>query len=324
MDGLDGLAPGCMFLLEPIGMFSKKEKMTSDTRAQLRFWAHHQLARSDINNQGILSHEQFGEIDWPSVYRTLHNLPRLFQIWVAKHVHNISGRMRFLSHQDGRSKLCPSCQRYKETCQHMAQCPDSGRTLAFDQSTTNVAMWLQCINTHPDIQQLLLQYLRGHGSISCLDCANDLNLPLIMQELVTSQDIIRWDNFMMEMVSRWLLEVQSAHLLSCHSSHPALSWISGLFTQLLQVKHSQWIYRCMLVHDWITSTLISAHKDELLKEINHQQELGSEGLAEEDKFLLECNLGKLITTNGEQQEYWLLAIQASQEACRLRASAHRP
>jgi hypothetical protein len=51
-----------------------------------------------------------------------------------------------------------------------------------------------------------------------------------------------------------------------------------------------------------------AHKDQLPKEINHQLELGSEGLAEEDKFLLECNFDKLITTNGEQQEYWLLAI----------------
>jgi hypothetical protein len=145
-----------------------------------------------------------------------------------------------------------------------------------------------------------------------------------MQELATSQDIIRWDNLVMGMVSRWLLEVQNAHLLSCHSLCPASSWISRLITQLLQVTHSQWIYRCVLVHDRITGTLILAHKDELLKESNHQLELGSEDLAEEDKFLLECNFDKLITTNGEQQEYWLLAIQTAWEVCRLRASADGP
>jgi len=68
---------------------------------------------------------------------------------------------------------------------------------------------------------------------------------------------------------------------------------------------------------------VTAHKEELMKEIEHQLDfLGEEGLAEEDKFLLECNFDKLATTNGEQQqEYWILAIQAAREACRLRATA---
>jgi hypothetical protein len=35
---------------------------------------------------------------------------------------------------------------------------------------------------------------------------------------------------------------------------------------------------------------------------------------EDDKFLLECNLLDIVSTNGEEQEYWLLAIQAAQEA----------
>jgi len=74
-----------------------------------------------------------------------------------------------------------------------------------------------------------------------------------------------------------------------------------------------------LVHDQATGTLISAHKEELLKEIEHQLGLGDEGLTEEDRFLLECNFDELATTNAEQQEYWILAIQAAREVCRLRA-----
>jgi hypothetical protein len=59
--------------------------------------------------------------------------------------------------------------------------------------------------------------------------------------------------------------------------------------------------------------LISAHKDKLLKEIEHQLTLGTEGLAEEDRFLLECSFEEIVSTNGEQQEYWLLAIRAARE-----------
>ena len=91
--------------------------------------------------------------------------------------------------------------------------------------------------------------------------------------MTSSQDIIGWDPFIMRMVSTRLLQIQSTYLLQCHSLRPALSWISELIAQLLQVMHSQWIYRCILVHDWTIGTLILAHKDDLLKEINHQLSL---------------------------------------------------
>ncbi len=52
-------------------------------------------------------------------------------------------------------------------------------------------------------------------------------------------------------------------------------------------------------------------------EIERQQELGTEGLLEEDCYLAECNLGDLKTTSGIKETYWLLAIQATREARRL-------
>ena len=126
---------------------------------------------------------------------------------------------------------------------------------------------------------------------------------------------------MMGMLSTQMAAVQSAYLLQHQSTRPVLTWLLGLIMQLLQVTHCQWIYRCVVVHDRSTGTLVTAHKEELMKEIEHQLDLGEEGLAEEDTFLLECNFDKLATTNGEQQEYWILAIQAAREACRLRATA---
>jgi hypothetical protein len=125
---------------------------------------------------------------------------------------------------------------------------------------------------------------------------------------------------MMGMLSTQMAVVQSAYLMQHQATRPVSTWISGLITQLLQVTHFQWIYRCVVVHDRSTGTLVTAHKEEMMKEIEHQLELGGEGLAEEDKFLLECNFDELATTNGEQQEYWILAIQAAREACRLRAN----
>ncbi len=191
--------------------------MTSETGDQLRFWAHLQLARIFYAKQGIMTHGQFDEIDWRSVHRTLHDLPRLFQVWAAKHVHNIVGTTKFLSYQDSQCKLCPSCQKCKETCHHVARCPEKGRAMAFDQSTHKVKRWLDSNNTHPDLRQLLLQYLRKRGTVTCIECSTNLDLPPIMQDLAESQDIIGWDNFAMGMVPKKLLQIQSAHPSQCNS-----------------------------------------------------------------------------------------------------------
>ncbi len=149
---------------------------------------------------------------------------------------------------------------------------------------------------------------------SYVQCSTALNLPQIIHKFAESQDVIGWDNFVMGMVSLKLLWIQSTYLHNSNSSSGAMRWISGLITQLLQLTHTQWIYQCNLVHNRTTGTLISTHKKELLKEIELQLSLGPEGLEEEDRFLLECNFDNLTMTTGDQQEYWLLAIQAAREA----------
>jgi len=125
------------------------------------------------------------------------------------------------------------------------------------------------------------------------------------------------------MVSRHLIELQRNYLGCIGSRRCAKKWIRGLVTQLLQATHSQWIYRNVVVHDNTTGTLITEHKLELLKEIDRQKELGAEGLLEEDKYLLEINHDELVRSNGEREEYWLLAIHAARKACLLSRQANQ-
>jgi hypothetical protein len=180
MDGAEGSASSRMFPLEPIGIFVGGEKITSETGGQIRFWAHHQLAREYYRDQNILSPLQFDLVDWQSVHRTLHDLPRLFQVWAAKHVLGIAGTMKFLEHQDNRSPMCPSCNCCVELCAHVGRCPEEGRTLAFEQSAQMMEHWLERNKTHPDLQSLLLRYLRGRGAITCHEYAKTLDLPHII------------------------------------------------------------------------------------------------------------------------------------------------
>ena len=73
------------------------------------------------------------------------------------------------------------------------------------------------------------------------------------------------------------------------------------------------------MHDIVLGVEATLRKEDLLNEIEKQQELGTEGLAEADKYLMESNLDDLETTSGEKQEYWLLAIRAARMATTLPA-----
>jgi hypothetical protein len=84
-----------LFPLESVGVFVGTQKMTSDTGNNIRFWAQRQLAKKYYGHQKILTPTQFNCIDWVSVHRTLHTLPRLFQIWAAKQVLRVTGMMKF-------------------------------------------------------------------------------------------------------------------------------------------------------------------------------------------------------------------------------------
>jgi hypothetical protein len=118
-DALNVTTPCRLFPLELIGIFVGEQKMTSETGAHVRFWAHLQLARQYYRNHKLLSFDQFDQVDWKSIHRTLHGLLRLFQLWASKHILGIAGRMKFLAHQDNRSPLCLSCLECKETCKHI-------------------------------------------------------------------------------------------------------------------------------------------------------------------------------------------------------------
>jgi hypothetical protein len=119
---------------------------------------------------------------------------------------------------------------------------------------------------------------------------------------------------MMGMISTKLISIQELHF-QLHKLHRLLdSWATDFVTQLLQITHAQWNYQCLLVHNCTSGMLINIHKTELLEEIANHHSLGAKNLMEYDKYLLGCNLMDLATTNGEQKEYWLLAIKAAREA----------
>ena len=73
------------------------------------------------------------------------------------------------------------------------------------------------------------------------------------------------------------------------------------------------------MHNSISGTTETLHKEEIQMEIEKQQEIGTNSPEEGDKYLMEINLEDLENKPGKNQQYWLLSMHASRESSRLRA-----
>ena len=144
--------------------------MTSNTGDSLRFWVHKQLAKELLFKLGILTPLFFKEVAWRLVYDTLHEVPRLFQLWAYKQKMNIAGtnliKPRYKPHHD---PTYPSCDQCVETCAHVLYCNEAGRVDALYQSINILEKRLNKVGTHTQLHKYILQYAKGRGKISMID-----------------------------------------------------------------------------------------------------------------------------------------------------------
>ena len=317
--GLHGSRPPLqeMLPLEPIAIFAGKQKVTSGSDSHLRFWVGRIKAKKVFAKLKILLPNQFDEVAWESVYPVLHEVPRLFQLWGCKQVMNIAGTNEMQSrYKEHHSDRCPSCSVCVETCGHVLYCQEEGRVDVLEKSIDLLDDWLIEQKTDEELRFCLIDYARGRGGVTMTEITRDKSLRF--QRMAASQDQIGWRRFMEGMISREI--VQLHFYTSFHAERETVGstkWSKGLIVKLLEVTHGQWLYRNVHVHDFLAGTIATERKEELRQAIEDELDLGGEGLAEEDMYLLDINLDNLESSSGEEHTYWLLAFRAAREWRRL-------
>jgi hypothetical protein len=83
------------------------------------------MAKEIFSGLKILTYQQFEEVAWEEVHTTLHELPKMFQMFAAKQVFGVSAVLANLSKQKKFAHLgvhCPSCSTDRETASHLLSC----------------------------------------------------------------------------------------------------------------------------------------------------------------------------------------------------------
>ena len=144
-------------------------------------------------------------------------------------------------------------------------------------------------------------------------------MSLQMRIAAESQDLIGWREFMEGKISHRIERIQQQHSAISVSTMNGGDWCKYFISRLLQISHSQWIFRNTTLHDAVRGTIKLQRRREVLQEIERLAEVDPEEVAEESRFLLEMDFTTLARAPVERQSYWVYAMKAAWKAGKRRA-----
>ena len=84
--------------------------------------------------------------------------------------------------------------------------------------------------------------------------------------------------------------------------------------KLLNLTHSQWIFRNIIKHHHTNRTIKLDVKQDTTKKIERQSDMGLCNLPPESKCMLEIDTSELLNSKIDSQQYWLYAIMVARTA----------
>jgi hypothetical protein len=123
--------------------------------------------------------------------------------------------------------------------------------------------------------------------------------------------MIGYRNFMEEHILTHFYEIQNFHLAMSSSFLNGTDWAKQFISKIRHVKHSQWIFRNISLHNKINGYLHKKKSEEIALELELLAGIAPEDVPAKSQFLLEINFSKLFKSHIESQKYWILAINVA-------------
>ncbi len=123
------------------------------------------------------------------------------------------------------------------------------------------------------------------------------------------------------------MEIASIQNLHCMSSPSCrltgADWMKAFISHLLQISHSQWIFRNYTLHDKQRGYLRLRLRSKVLCKIHELLETPPSEVPPESQYLLELDHSAMYKASYEEQAYWVLALKAARRAGRRAITTQR-
>jgi hypothetical protein len=196
----------------------------------------------------------------------------------------------------------------EETTKHILTCTDPEMADCFALALEDLEFWLDAHETHPSLQEFLVNYIKLQGTSTFSQLPN---LPQDMLTLASDQDAIGWHNCLKGKLPYSLYLFQELYLDSLDTRRTITGWAAGLVEHILHITHLAWKHRCDVVHAREADGLKTAESKTLQDEIRIEFGLGYQNLQYEDDHLLNAGLESILALSGADKKAWLDTIRVA-------------
>lgn len=311
-----------VFPFEQIVVSTADEKITGSVRTALvRHWGY-SYAKKFYNEKHIVSEQNFRLIWWDGLGLTLKSFPKMFRVWLTKHVSEFCGTNYQMSHwSDDHEPICPCCGIAIESTTHITRCQSPGRVAMLKLSVQNLCDWM--IETAVDsfLVDMVEEYLLAQGMKTMSECLHCDNTDY--QLLAEVCDKLTWDSFVEGRISTLWLEIMKPQLMD--ATYVYLSptkWGQLFIERLLQLTHKQWIFRNSRKHYRRLDGLTEAEHIAIFNKMEELMFTDPDELLPRHRDLLETDFGRLGEGSSINRQYWIASMESALAAASLANSGN--
>lgn len=310
---------------ESAAVLVKGVKVTGDIADAVRFAKGMEDARVFLTKFEGWTEQQFEFVDWKNLHMALKSKPDAYKTWLSKQHSGFCGTRVQVGHYSGNPDSdigCPNCG-CDEKAEHLCICMDKDRTRLLTEMTSSLEVWLnRGGNTEPQLAYWIPKYVGGRGTIRFQDLGSMSPSVLL---LAKEQDEIGWRNFMEGRISKRFCDIQSVFLADSSGYLNGRDWVKGFISRLLQITHSQWLFRNISLHSKEGGSMRKKKVEETRSEAELLASVNPVALQEESRFLLELDSERYVRGEGHYHDkvHWLSAMRAAVVAGRRRSRVLR-
>lgn len=268
----------------------------------------------EITRQG-----DFHRIWWDGLNAAMGKYPKMYRVWITKHVSNFCGNNVQLYHwSKGRqSPKCEFCKVEDEYTMHIARCRDPGRTSMFQTSVSELTEWLRRTLGEYSVAATVEAYLLGRGETTMKESIHGTISALKL--VADDSDRLGWDSLIEGRISTRWQSLVSPLLRKTSNCLQFQSWGRQFISRLHNILHKQWLYRNIYIHFRGKDGLTIPEHQEVMNRVEEHALTDPETLLPRHRYLLEEDFKALGGGQTSDRLLWLASMDSATAARNLAA-----
>jgi hypothetical protein len=208
----------------------------------------YRTARMLYADNSIIWGEDFHLIWWDGLGAAMARYPKMYKVWLTKHVSDCGGTNSQLYYWSGgeHSRKCKFCGTADEYSSHICHCQDSGWDRMLCILVKELVFWLKETLAKCFIVKTIEMYLLSCSKVPMLDCVHGSSHNIVMA--AAASNCLGYGNFLEGRISTHWLAVTIPLLRGFRKFILPPSWGRQFINKLHIIVHKQWIFRNSFIH----------------------------------------------------------------------------